>query len=64
MLRTSRAVHGWKLRRPGTERKEKREAAYQAKLLSYSDVLKPGMTRKNVEDFLRGKDVAFGQLCC
>jgi len=44
--------------------KEKREAAYQAKLQYYSDVLKPGMTRKNVEDYLRGKGVAFGQLCC
>jgi hypothetical protein len=44
--------------------KEKREAAYQAKLQSYTDVLKPGMTRKNVEDYLRGKGVAFGQLCC
>jgi hypothetical protein len=44
--------------------KEKREAVYQAKLQSYSDVLKPGMTRKNVEDYLRGKGVAFGQLCC
>lgn len=44
--------------------KEKREAAYQAKLQSYSDVLKPGMTRKNVEVYLRGKGVSFGQLCC
>ncbi|MGB9404301.1 MAG: hypothetical protein WCA98_12240 [Candidatus Acidiferrales bacterium] len=43
---------------------KKREAAYQAKLQSYSDVLKPGMTRKDVEDYLRGKVVAFGQLCC
>ncbi|HTQ61428.1 MAG TPA: hypothetical protein VMI32_14470 [Candidatus Solibacter sp.] len=44
--------------------KGKREAAYQARLHSYSDVLKPGMSRKNVEDYLRGKGVAFGQLCC
>jgi hypothetical protein len=44
--------------------KEKREAAYQAKLQSYSDVLKPGTTRENVEDYLRAKGVAFGQLCC
>jgi hypothetical protein len=48
----------------GQSAKEKREAAYQAKLQSYSDVLKPGMTRKNVEDYLRAKGVAFGQLCC
>jgi hypothetical protein len=44
--------------------KEKREAAYKAKLQFYTDVLKPGMTRKNVEDFLRARGVAFGQLCC
>jgi len=44
---------------------QKREAAYQAKLQSYSDVLKPEMIRKNVEDYLlRAKGVAFGQLCC
>jgi hypothetical protein len=45
-------------------KREKREAAYQTKLQSYSDVLKPGMTRKNVEDYLRAKGVAFGQICC
>ncbi|MFZ0739524.1 MAG: hypothetical protein WBL70_05160 [Candidatus Acidiferrales bacterium] len=48
----------------GQSAQKKREAAYQAKLQSYSDVLKPGMTRKDVEDYLRGKVVAFGQLCC
>jgi len=41
--------------------KEKRETAYQANLQSYSDVLKPGMTRKNVEDYLRAKSVPFRQ---
>ena len=48
----------------GQSAQKKREAAYQVKLQSYSDVLKPGMTRKNVEDYLRGKGVAYGQLCC
>ena len=48
----------------GQSKQQKREAAYQAKLQSYSDVLKPGMTRKNVEDYLRGKGVEFGKLCC
>ena len=43
---------------------KKREAAYQAKLQAYSEVLKPGMTRKEVEAYLRAKDTAFGQLCC
>jgi len=44
--------------------KEKREAAYQAKLQSYSDVLKPGMTRKNVEDYLREKGWPQGLAKC
>jgi hypothetical protein len=48
----------------GQSAHKKREAAYQAKLQSYSDVLKPGMTRKNVEDYLRRQGVAFGQQCC
>jgi hypothetical protein len=48
----------------GQSAKQKREAAYQAKLQSYSDVLKPGMTRKSVEDHLRAEGVVFGQLCC
>ena len=44
--------------------KRKREAAYQSALVSYTQVLKPGMTRKEVEDYLRARNVAFGQLCC
>jgi hypothetical protein len=48
----------------GQSAKQKRETAYQAKLQSYSDVLEPGTTRKVVEDYLRTKGVAFGQLCC
>jgi hypothetical protein len=48
----------------GQSARQKREATYQAKLQSYSDALKPGMTRKNVEDYLRAKGIAFGQLCC
>jgi len=48
----------------GPSAKERREAAYQATLQSYSDVLKPGMTRKYVEDYLRSKGVTLQQLCC
>lgn len=48
----------------GQSKQQKREAAYQTKLQSYSDALKPGMTRKNVEDYLRAKGVEFGQSCC
>jgi hypothetical protein len=45
----------------GQNAQKKREAAYQATLKTYSDVLKPGMTRKNVEDYLRSKSISFGQ---
>jgi|ERR1700674_808405 hypothetical protein len=48
----------------GQSKLQEREAAYQAKLQSYSDVHKPGITRKNVEDYLRAKGVAFGRFCC
>ena len=44
--------------------KRKREAAYQSALLSYTEVLKPGMTRKEVEDYLRARTVDFSQMCC
>ena len=43
---------------------QKREAAYQTALRSYSEVLKPGMTRKEVEDYLRARNASFRQMCC
>jgi hypothetical protein len=43
---------------------KKREAAYRASLRSYTQVFRPGMTRKEVEDYLHGKNVEFGQTCC
>jgi hypothetical protein len=36
----------------------------KAALLSYSQVLKPGMTRKDVEDYFRANNIQFGQMCC
>src|ERR1700722_4231877 len=36
----------------------------RAAVASYSQVLKPGMTRKEVEDYLRANKVQFGQGCC
>ena len=51
--------HGLKV-----QQKRKREAAYQSALLSYTQVLKPGMTRKEVEDYLRARNTDFGQTCC
>ncbi len=47
---------------PGAQ--TKREATYQATLQSYSDVLKPGMTRKYVEDYIRLKGQSAQQICC
>jgi len=31
---------------------------------SFSQVLKPGMTRKDVEDYFRANKIQFGQMCC
>jgi hypothetical protein len=45
-------------------KQQKREAAYQSKLQSYSEALKPGMPRKVSEEYIRTKGTAFGQLCC
>ena len=38
--------------------------AYQSALHSYAQVLKPGMTRKEVEDYLRANKLEFRQTCC
>jgi hypothetical protein len=43
---------------------KRREVAYQSALRSYAQVLKPGMTRKEVEDYLRANKVEFRQTCC
>jgi Na+-transporting NADH:ubiquinone oxidoreductase subunit NqrC len=45
------------------QHKRKREAAYQTALLSYMKVLKPGMTRKEVQDYLRARNVDSVQIC-
>jgi hypothetical protein len=36
----------------------------KAAVATYSQVLKPGMTRKEVEDYLRANKIQFSQLCC
>jgi hypothetical protein len=41
-----------------------RELGYENILRSYSGVLKTGMTRKQVEDYLSAKGVRFRQMCC
>jgi hypothetical protein len=42
----------------------KREASYEAARTSYSQVLKPGMTRKETEKYLRDMNKSFQQMCC
>ena len=43
---------------------EKREASYQSTLSTYTQALKPGITRKEVEGYLRNNNLSFGQICC
>src|SRR5690348_2780416 len=44
--------------------RRRREAAYNSILQSYTRALKPGMTRKEVEDYLDARGVHFQQMCC
>ena len=44
--------------------RQKREAIYQVALRSYSEVLKLGMSRNDVEGYLKAKNVRFTQMCC
>ena len=46
------------------EAKKGREAGYESALQVYSQDLKPGLTRKAVEDYLRARSVGFQQRCC
>ncbi|HYL73047.1 MAG TPA: hypothetical protein VEU96_02525 [Bryobacteraceae bacterium] len=41
--------------------KKEREARYESALQTYSRSLKPGSTRKEVEDYFRANDVTFEQ---
>ena len=41
-----------------------REAAYQSALRSYTQVFKPGASRKQVEGYLHGREIDFRQMCC
>ena len=40
------------------------EASYQATLRSYSQALRLGSTRKDVESYLRSTNKSFRQMCC
>jgi hypothetical protein len=46
------------------EAQKKRDKAYQAALRSFTEALKPGMTRKEVENYLRAKNLEVRQMCC
>src|SRR5437016_13124008 len=48
--------------RADTQAQAKRETTYQAALHSYSQILKAGMKRKEVEDYLRTSKIEFRQL--
>ena len=56
---------GWSIHHLSEDRAQKRrEIRYQGTLRSYSEVLKTGMTRKEVEDYLSAKNIRFRQMCC
>ena len=42
----------------------KRQAGYELALRSYQQVLKPGMTRKEVEGYIRARNAQLQQTCC
>jgi hypothetical protein len=44
--------------------RQKREVAYSAALTSNSELFRPGMTRKVVEDYFRARNIGFRQMCC
>jgi hypothetical protein len=43
---------------------KKHEAVYSSEIQVYASVLKPGTTRRKVEDYLRSKGSKFRQMCC
>jgi len=56
---------GWRIHHVAEEKAQsKRELEYQENLRSYSEVLKTGMSRKEVEDYLSAKKIRFRQMCC
>jgi hypothetical protein len=47
-----------------THRQQALDVANQSALLTYSQRLRPGLTRKNVEDYLRAQGTHFKEACC
>jgi hypothetical protein len=48
----------------GKRAQQKREVRYQSALRLYSDALRPGITRLEVEEYLETRNVQFRQMCC
>lgn len=42
----------------------RRQAEYQTTLAAYNQALKPGMTRREVEDYIQTKNANFSHTCC
>jgi len=58
-------LSAWGIRHAFSQRAQRhREVEYRKVLLTYSQVLKAGMTRKQVEDYLSSQHVPFRQMCC
>jgi hypothetical protein len=55
----------WGVRRQFEKQAEaRREAGYESSLRSIAEVLKTGMTRKEVEGYLHAKNMTYMQECC
>ena len=54
------AVRSWIEKRAA----ERRQVEYQTAVKRYSDVLKVGMTRREVEYYLAQRHEKFGRMCC
>ena len=56
---------GWRIHQVSEEKAHSsREIEYQKTLYSYSEALKTGMSRKEVEDYLSTNKIRFRQMCC
>ena len=64
MVLVSSILAGALLCYTGKRNKQEREAEYRTALQSFTQVIKPGMNRKEVEDYLHGKNRRFRQMCC
>jgi len=47
-----------------TKAEKRRALTYRAALERYSQALRPGMTREEVEDYLKANNASFYHMCC